>query len=95
MTHVSAMTPKRTGNHRICVLLKKGFFMTFSLMDLCARFRRQQGPPRPGGSTLTETPGDGKEALFPPATALILKIKNFLHRRAEKGLLFIYLLDII
>jgi hypothetical protein len=95
MIHASAMTPKRTGNHLICVFLKNVFFIIFSVMDLCVRFRRPKRHLRPGESTLTETPGDGKEALFPPAGAVTLKIKGFLHRGAKKAPLFIYILDII
>jgi hypothetical protein len=89
------MTPKRTGNHLICAFLKNGFFIIFSVMDLCVSFRRPQRHLRPGGSTLTETPGDGKGALYPSAAAVTLKIKSFLHRGVEKALLFIYILDII
>jgi hypothetical protein len=89
------MTPRRTGNHRICAFLKNGFFIIFSVMDLCVRFRRPQRHLRSGGSTLAETPGDGKDALISSAAAAILKSKDFLHRGAEKAQHFIYMPDII
>jgi hypothetical protein len=49
----------------------------------------------PEGTTLTETPGDGKDALIPAAAAAILKSKDFLHRWAGKAQHFIYMPDII
>jgi hypothetical protein len=95
MTHASAMTPKRTGNHRIFAFLNNVFFIIFSLMDLCVRFRRPKGHLLPGGTTLTETPGDGKDALIPRRGSRRTKIKDFLHRGAEKAPLFVYMIDII